>query len=627
MNLLEQLTELLSTDERLVINGKLAKNKIVELALRLDSTLLRLLLSNPKIKSHFFTDVDGVLIFDKVAFQKFVNNKSFLPDSFTQFKNKIGLVIEDHYLTNSGEVVLAWPYKDCILEGGQTKDDQKRKEIFWNEILAPEQVDNLLAPKALTNFRKYDSEGEYNDFELSRNENLIIKGNNLLALYSLKKIQIKANLICIDPPYNSKGDDFNYNDTFNHSTWLSFMKSRLLVAKELLAEFGTIFIFCDDNEQAYLKVLADEIYGRENYISNIIWRHSDNSNNDAKQFSTDHNYILVYSNNASWESYKLERTDEQSSHYKNPNNDPRGPWFDGNPLNSPNPRKNLMYEIEAPNGKLISPPSNGWRWDIGTLKDKMSTGEIYFNDDYSNIKRKTYLYEQKGLPPSTLWSLKSDSYWNDLDATGHTRQAKSEQKKLFNKYKTSDLFSTPKPEKVIKKIIEISTKENDVVLDFFVGSGTTAAVALKMKRKIIAIEQMDYINEFTVPRLLKVIEGEQGGISKKVGWQGGGSFVYCELAELASKYSDRIEKSVTSEQLSAIWNDLKESSNLSYKVDPKTFDKNIQSFDELTLEDQKRFLIEVIDKNQLYVNYSEIDDEANGISELDKKYNKQFYGV
>ena len=141
----------------------------------------------------------------------------------------------------------------------------------------------------------------------------------MLALYSLRKIQIKANLICIDPPYNSKGDSFTYNDTFNHSTWLSFMKSRLLVAKDLLAEFGTIFIFCDDNEQAYLKVLADEIYGRENYISNIIWRHSDNSNNDAKQFSTDHNYILVYSNNASWESYKLERTDEQSSHYKNPN--------------------------------------------------------------------------------------------------------------------------------------------------------------------------------------------------------------------------------------------------------------------------------------------------------------------
>ncbi len=625
--ILNALTIALQSDERLVIDGKLAKNKIVELALNLDPSLLKLLLSDEQLKGHFFQDVDGMLIFDKVAFQRFVNNKSFLPDSFTQFKNKIGLSVDSHYLNESNDVVLSWPYKDCVLEGGQTKDDQKRNEVFWNETLAPEQVDTLLAPKALQNFIKYSEEGEHVDFKIEENDNLIIKGNNLLALSCLSKYENKVNLICIDPPYNTNGDSFKYNDAFSHSSWLTFMKNRLVVSKGLLKELGTIFVFCDENEQAYLKVLADEIYGRDCFITTVVWRHSDNSNNDAKKFSTDHNYILVYSNNPSWESYKLTRTEEQSSHYKNPNDDPRGPWFDGNPLNSPNPRKNLTYDIVAPNGNVIKPPANGWRWDRKTLQEKMESGEIYFNEEQTNIKRKTYLYEQKGLPPSTLWSLTEESYWLELSETGHTRQAKSEQKKLFPSYKTSELFSTPKPERVIKKILDISTKEGDLVLDFFAGSGTTAAVALKMKRQVICIEQMDYISEFTIERMKQVIQGDQSGISKEVNWQGGGSFVYCELAELASQYSDRVEQAQSSEELISIWDELKESSNLSYKVDPKQFDKNISSFNELSFENQQRFLIEAIDKNQLYVNYSDIDDESNGISEQDKKFNQMFYGA
>ena len=215
----------------------------------------------------------------------------------------------------------------------------------------------------------------------------------------------------------------------------------------------------------------------------------------------------------------------------------------------------------------------------------------------------------------------------ELNETGHTRQAKTEQKKLFPSYKTSELFSTPKPERVIKKILDISTKEGDLVLDFFAGSGTTAAVALKMKRQVICIEQMDYISEFTIERMKQVTQGEHSGISKDVNWQGGGSFVYCELAELASKYSDRVEQAQNSEELISIWVELKESSNLSYKVDPKQFDKNISSFNELSFENQQRFLIEAIDKNQLYVNYSDIDDESNGISEQDKKFNQMFYGA
>ena len=254
MTLLNQLSETLSTDERLVIGGKLAKNKIVELALNLDPTLLKILLTNQALKNHFFTEVEGMLIFDKIAFQRFVNNKYFLPDSFTQFKNKVGLMADEQYLSETNDVVLSWPYKDCVLEGGQTKDDQKRSEVFWNETLASEQIDTLLAAKKLTHFKKYDTEGEHTDFELTEADNLIIKGNNLLALHSLKERYLgKVDLIYIDPPYNTENDSFKYNDKFTHSTWLTFMKNRLEIAKELLSDSGSIAITIDQNESHYLE--------------------------------------------------------------------------------------------------------------------------------------------------------------------------------------------------------------------------------------------------------------------------------------------------------------------------------------------------------------------------------------
>jgi adenine-specific DNA-methyltransferase len=556
-NILDELTTLLAIDDRLVSEGKLMKNKIIELSLTLDSKLLKLLLSQDNIKNTFFATVGDVIVFDSSKFQKFISNKQFLPDSYTAYKNKIGLYASETYIKESNDVVLAWAYKDCVLEGGQTKDDVSRKEIFWNETLAPDEIDRLLSPKILSNWRTYDKDGVKTPSKISTDGNLIIKGNNLLALHSLKPFFGKIKLICIDPPYNTGKDDFNYNDTFNKSSWLTFMKSRLEVSKRLLDKNGTMFIFCDDHEQAYLKVLCDEIMGRECFITTIVWKHSDNSNNDAKQFSTDHNYILVYSRNENWVSLKNERGEENASHYKNEDGDPRGPWFDGNPLNSPKPRPNLKYKITAPNGNVIEPPTNGWRWDTETLKEKMDSGEIYFNEKQTNIKRRTYLWEQKSLPPSTLWEVEEESSWFDLDETGHTRQAKSEQKKLFKDFPTSELFKTPKPEKVIQKIISISTIEGDYVLDYFSGSGTTAATAMKMNRKFIAVEQMDYIETFTIPRLQKVIAGEKGGITKDVDWKGGGSFTYCELAQANQRFVDRILEATKEEKLLAIWEELK----------------------------------------------------------------------
>ena len=262
-NLLNELTLLLEQDNRLVAEGKLLKNKVVELALALDPGLIKQLLKHDAIRKHFFVEVEEVLVFDKIKFQRFVSNKQFLPDSYTAFKNKIGLTASGEYLTESKEVVLSWPYKDCVLEGGQDKENAKRDEVFWNETLAPDQIDRLLSPKVLTSFKRYDKDGAHPVAELSLNDSLIIKGNNLLTLHTLKKTYAgKVKLIYIDPPYNpeSKANTFCYNNTFNRSTWLTFIQNRLAVAQNLMHKDGVLIVAIDENEQAHLGVLLKDMF-------------------------------------------------------------------------------------------------------------------------------------------------------------------------------------------------------------------------------------------------------------------------------------------------------------------------------------------------------------------------------
>ena len=354
-------------------------------------------------------------------------------------------------------------------------------------------------------------------------ENMLIHGDNLIALQALQQnYSGKIKCIFIDPPYNTGSAFQQYDDGVEHSIWLSMMQKRLILLRKLLSDDGSIWIVLDDNEVHYLKIILDEIFSRKCFVGTVIWRSSDNSNNDSKQFSVDHNYILVYAKTEDWNTKKLDRNEQQKSHYSNPDNDPRGPWFDGNPISSPKPRPNLCYDIIAPNGHVIKPPRYGWRWSEETLKDKIARGEIRFNDKYTNIKRRTYLYEQKKLPPSSLWA--------DLEETGHNRQAKYEQKKLFPKRRKEECFATPKPEKLIMKVLKIATDEGDWVLDSFLGSATTAAVAHKMRRKWIGIELEQSAYTHCKPRLEMVIDGEQGGISKNVDWQGGGGYHFYELA-------------------------------------------------------------------------------------------------
>jgi len=267
--------------------------------------------------------------------------------------------------------------------------------------------------------------------------------------------------IFIDPPYNTGSAFEHYDDGIEHSLWLTMMRDRLEILRRLLAEDRSIWITVDDNEAHYLKVLCDEVFGRSCFVASVAWRSADSSNNDSKQFSIDHNSVLVYSREAGWRSKPLPRTAAANAHYSNPDDDPRGPWFPGN-VSSPNPRPNLRFEVISPTGYPIQPPANGWRWSRERIDEKIATGEIAFSADGTRLIRKTYLFKQGGLAPSTVWA--------DVEQTGHNRQAKYELKRLFPNVPTAELFATPKPERLIKRVLEIATNPGDLVLDSFAGS-------------------------------------------------------------------------------------------------------------------------------------------------------------
>ncbi len=286
-------------------------------------------------------------------------------------------------------------------------------------------------------------------------DNLLIRGDALNALRSLARLPEfaseylgKVKLAYLDPPFNTQQSFLQYDDALEHSVWLTMMRDRLLQVKELLSQDGSVWVHLDDSEVAYCRVVMDEIFGRSCFVTSVIWRSADTGNYDAKQFSVDHNTILVYSREPGWRSNRIERTDTQKAHYSNPDADPRGPWFDGNPLGSPNPRENLKYDLRSPLGHTIKHPPNGWRWSRDTLQALMESGAVRWSADGRRIIYRTYLGDQGGLPPSTVWA--------DTDETGSNRKAKNELKRLF-RLPAKEVFDTPKPERLLRKIIEISS--------------------------------------------------------------------------------------------------------------------------------------------------------------------------
>ena len=628
----DSILEVLRQDKRFFTDsGELLRNAVVEASNKMDPKLIKALYANEIIRKKFFINVDGIAVFDKVAFGYVINNREFLPDSYTRYKNKIGLVNgRGEYLSTTNDVELVFPYKDCILEGGQEADDEKRTEVFYNENLAPNEVDRLLFPKVLTNAVKYTSDGKQEVTEFLEDDNLIIKGNNLLGLSSIEK-RFHGCIKCafIDPPYyfidTKPSDTFSYNSNFKLSTWLVFMRNRLQQTYKLLASDGVLFMVISDAGAHYLKVMSDDIFKMENFIADVTWESRKSISSDGL-FSQNSNHVLVYAKDKNMIDKNKFRLALDIESFCYDDNDGRGKYR-LEPFDAPNIRENLNYVITNPNtGEEYLPPRGRcWRTEEVNYKKLLSEGRIRFGSrGLTRPQLKTFYNEaknlEKGKASSTIWhDVKQSIIWQEIDTNTNATQ---DQMELFGEA----VFSNPKPEDLIKRAIELTTRKDDWVLDFFMGSATTQAVALKMGRHFIGFEQMDYIHTVSIPRLIKVMQGEQTGISREVGWSGGGSFVYCELAKLNQAYVDRIQDATDDATLMQIFKEMLKTGFISYKVNPKDIDtSSSEDYADLTLDNKKRFLMELLDKNQLYINYCDIDDETFAVSDEDKAFTKSFY--
>lgn len=620
-NLYDELVRLLEKDGRFVAGGKPLRNKIVEAALQLDPALLRLLLSAEGLKRCFFQEVDGILVFDKLRFQTFVSNKAFLPDSYTAFKNKIGLTVNQRYTSEGDEVVLAWPYKDGLLEGSQTTETEKRKERFWNQTLAPEEIDRLLAPKVFTNFVTYE-DGSEKKALTGGFQNIVIKGNNLLTLHSLNQfLHGKVKLIYIDPPYNTGEDSFGYNDSFKHSSWLTYMKNRLDIAAELLAENGSIWINIDDEECHYLKVLCDEIFGRENFVRNIVWQKKYAASNDAKGIAAMHDHILVYQKSAQFSRNLLPRTGKQNDLYKYDDGDGKGKWRTDNLLVR-SFSEAYVFPITNPNtGESFWPRAGScWRAGPETLTKWLGENRIFFGKDGKGAPQlKRYLTEvQNGVVPTSWWT---------FDDAGHNDEAKKEVQKLgLINPETEIYFATPKPERLLQKIIRIATNEGDLVLDFFAGSGTTGAVALKLNRKFILCEQLSYAKDLTYERLKKVAQGEDRNGVEAASRTGSERVSYCELFPKNAALLEQVLQTTSDSGLVAIYQQLAHHPGIQYQIDTDKWVRAVSEFAHLPFAQKKEMLLLAFDKNELYLALDEIDDADYGLSPAEKSLNQQIYG-
>jgi adenine-specific DNA-methyltransferase len=373
--------------------------------------------------------------------------------------------------------------------------------------------------------------------------NMLIQGDNLEALKSLLPFyagQVKC--IYIDPPYNTRSAFEHYDDNLEHAQWLAMIYPRLVLLRELLAEDGSIWVNIDDNEGHYLKVVMDEVFGRRNFFGNVVWQHSVQGKNDAKTISLHHNHLLVFAKTDRVLRNLIPRAEHHNLNYGNADNDPKGPWRSGD-VRSPNLRENLKFEVITPSGNVIPPPEKGWRWAKSTFDEKVADGEITFLNNETRVLRKIYLADQLGRVPESIW------FGDDV---GTTREASAELRLTLAD--VASQFPTPKPERLIERVIHIATNPGDLVLDSFLGSGTTAAVAHKMGRRWIGIEMGDHAETHCKPRLDKVIAGEQGGISASTGWQGGGGYRYYRLGPPAFDATGRIEPDIGFAALAAhIW--------------------------------------------------------------------------
>tara|TARA_R110001583_G_scaffold91457_1_gene233490 strand:+ start:1114 stop:3201 length:2088 start_codon:yes stop_codon:yes gene_type:complete len=685
----QHLENLLKNDTRLVDEqGELMGNKIKDLADKLDETFIENLLNDEQSRKQFFLKIKEVYVF-KVKEFKFYLEQNKLDNSFTNYANRIGLSFGGKYLKDNTDVVLNFPFKDCILEGGQSTEEgldtyfeydkevsktdakkgykagqynekqSKRKEIFFNEVIAKDEIDRLLEPKAFNNITKYDAKGKSTPTQFNRDaklnkqrglpedtitDNLIIKGNNLLALHSLKEeFKGKVKLIYIDPPYNTGDDEFAYNDSFNHSTWLTFMSNRLEIANDLLTEDGFLFIQINDIESSYLQLLTDEIFKRENFLTSICVKMSHLSGtkmaHKEKKLPKIKEHILMYAKNksnvklnphyipTSWENafsrYK-------SFIVKNGFSDDDCSKWEIKTLNEAllinNIDKNdkkLLDKFLIENAHLIFRTARNRSADYSNLpadviskytKDSNNPENYHFvykGEDVSFAEEKIRVFDDKRKPSTIVGDIWTDIGINNLSNEGGV-----------------SLRFGKKPEKLVSRIIAMTTSEKEIVLDYHLGSGTTGAVAHKMDRQYIGVEQLNYGDNDSIQRLLNVINGEESGITKAYKWKGGGSFIKLELAKNNQTAKEHILKCKTYNDLLNYFDELYSKYFLHYNLKIKEFKEVIckeDNFKKLSLNQQKEIFCRMLDNNQLYVNTSEIEDERYNINKEDIALTKDFY--
>lgn len=654
INKLDEIYNILKQDNRFISeDGSLLKNKIYELGMKMDVSLLKLLYNNPLTRDLFFVDIDGVVVFDKIKFGWIVSSRDFLPDSYTKFSNNIMLIDEGgNCIKQISDVVLSFPFKDCYLEADSTEETEIRPEVFYNEILMKSEIDTLLSPKVFTNAKRYTINSIEENIKIDNTDNLIIKGNNLLALYSLLP-RYRGQVKCMywDVLYNTDNDQVPYNDSFKHSSWLVMMKNRLEVAYELLSNDGVIFISINHVEMAYLSVLLDEVFGRNNKLPIITLKAgttaSYRSINVCPVNVTE--YVLGYAKSPKFETNNIYRQVDYSEDYSH---------FIENYQDTPEswkltPLTEIVHKKHGCNNWREFKDKYGIKWksirhgemadfaynnkefivSLNTLQkpskniaSAISKSKIIRNkviEVKRDGKASIYCYNGRTLaffltkfhdvggeyvPAEILTNL-----WNDISFLGIGPEG------------GVSLNNGKKPEKLIQTILSLVIKnKEDIFLDAYLGSGTSAAVAHKMGVKYIGIEQLNEHVEKSIKRLNNVIRGDNTGISEEINWKGGGSFVYCEFKENEQAFIDKIIKSNESELIS-IYKELKANSFVSYRVDINKLEKEENSFSNLSENDKRKFLLEVIDKNMLYVNYYDINDEEYHVSENDKLFNDSFY--
>ncbi|RGD88095.1 site-specific DNA-methyltransferase [Acinetobacter sp. SWAC57] len=585
-----------------------------------------------------------------------MSDNSLKKGRYTRLSNKIGLYSTSQdrigFLNNNNDVVLSFPFKDTVLEAGMSKEDKGREERFLHEVIDGADIDTLFEAKTLTNFELIGSDKNIQDITFfdengDLQQNLLIKGNNLLALHSLSDHLVnKIKLIYIDPPFNTENDSFQYNDSFTHSAWLTFMKNRLEVSRELLSDDGSIFVHCDDNELAYLRVLMDEVFGRSNFISQI--------NIDARSpsaFSTVNlgvfkasEYMLWYAKNRTnftENSCRVARNPDYAydKWLENPEDDINEWKFisvvDAYNKDANQQNRNPLTELKRFNKfilnnadrvcRLASISDSGAGQAILELKEKsLQQPNTFFYlkrdnglDDVYVINGQQLIFYKKNVSvingeltaTKLLTNVWTDIAWEGIAKEGGVKLKKGK-----------------KPEALIQRIIALSTIENDIVLDFCLGSGTTCAVAHKMGRRWIGIEQMDYIEDITKKRLKSVIEGERSGISKVVNWQGGGSFVYFELKKYNQYFLDKIMAATTKGELDEVYKDMAKNAFLKFWFDKDEFEKD-ENFRVLDLDQRKELLIGILDENQLYLNYADMRDSRYQVTEQEMALTDLFYGA